>query len=276
METTEPCADDIVVPPWDEELARTVLSPHLDGQLVAHDPRPDFALCRDNRPVGWIEVTRATDEKSNRLDANLRRRGRKFHSDRLTHDWIIVFRPTADLRRLDQDSLVEAFRLQEIFDVLDALTESDIAVRRRRTADYVRDFPRVKRILDENHVWLCHRLRPAEGERAKVLMTMQPGGGFANPDTITDLAEEKLAKKQKSLDGLAGQLHLFVLVDLNDRSGASIAMGGYEGELPTRVPEFPPWATDVWLMPLYFEIRLWHARRDAASWEVLPVDVSAL
>jgi len=85
---------------------------------------------------------------------------------------------------------------------------------------------------------------------------------------------KKMTIKRKSLEGLAGQRHLFVLVDINDRSGASIAMGGYDAELPTRLPDFPPWATDVWLMPLYFEIRLWHASRDPGSWEMIDVDVS--
>jgi hypothetical protein len=265
-----------VTPPEDEELARTVLSPHLQGSLVSYDPRPDFALCQHGEPIGWVEVTRATDESSNRVEANLQRRGRKFYSDRLTHDWIVSFKRTADLRKLDQSRLEEALRLQELFDMLSALTESDTQQRRRRATDYVRNYPRVRSILDEHHVWTCHPLREAEDRSAQVLLTMQSTGGFAKPETIVELAEEKMRIKKKSLEGLTGQRHLFVLVDINDRSGASIAMGGYDAELPTRLPDFPLWATDVWLMPLYFEIRLWHASRDLGAWEVIDVDVSTL
>lgn len=266
------CGADLVRPPPEEEFARAVLSQFLPGKLVSHHPRPDFVLCHGGKPVGWVEVTRATDAATNRLWANVRKRGGKVTTRMLKHNWIVSFKTGADLRRLDTQRLIAALALEERIIDNSALAQSDPHGHRRLVRH---NYPTIRRTLREFHIHSHHRLSPAEGS-AKVIFNVEGHASFVDPNHITRLAEEKLLAKQKSLAGLTGELHLFILVDINERSGASVAVTDRESTLPQRLPQFPPWSTDVWLMATHFTLRLWHARRGSRAWEIFDIDPMSL
>lgn len=264
----------------DEELARAILVPYLSGQLVAlastDDPTPDFALYRDGRPAGWLEVTTATDEATHRVSANLRRRGQRFFSDRLTRSWMVIFRRTADLSRLDRERLVDALVPKEQILARDTFGQADPRVRRRFASEDMRDYPTMRAILAEYDVADTYDLPTHDGQ-PRVLLNHEGHASFVDPAHINRLVEAKLDAKQKQLEGRSGERHLFIWVDVYERSGAAVAMGGYdEPELPDELPSFPPWGTAVWLMGTVSPPRLWHARRDMDAWEVFNVDLSKL
>jgi hypothetical protein len=102
METTEAC--DARTPDPEEAVARRVVAPYVNGALCALDPSgrptPDFELVRDGETTGWLEVTTGTDPVSTKQWKALEERGSSFTSDRLSYDWLLLLKPTANVRRI--------------------------------------------------------------------------------------------------------------------------------------------------------------------------------
>lgn len=98
--------EDLREPRREEAIARDLVTPYIDGQLVAIEDPPDFALCRDNTIVGWAEVTTAVDGERLALENWIAKNDFAFTCSDLTHDWNIIPHKTARLDKLDRDTLV--------------------------------------------------------------------------------------------------------------------------------------------------------------------------
>ncbi len=252
----------------DEELARVLLGEHLSGELVRVDPPlPDFVICRDGVIEGGVEVTRATDEDSERLRGLLRKDGPSFESDRLEQNWIVMFNKGADLRKLNRDRLVDALVLMELDATERALAATNRQIQQRHALEAIRHETQIKGVLGT--LGVDHAIPWNHNKPAGTVHLSEGGWTWAweHPNLINDLAEEVIErKKEKGLRSISGESHLFVWVDPWEPTGAGILMSG-QAELPEEPPKIPDWVTDVWMVSTFGPARLWHCSR-GGSWHL--------
>lgn len=254
-------------PREEEELAREFLRGHLRGELFHVDP-PDFVLCRDGVVVGGLEVTLATRQESQRLEARLSRGGRSFGTDLLRMNWMVTFESTANLRVLDRDRLVDTLVLLER-DTTGASVSGYNRRAQRQLALVALDEATEAEATQLLREFGVDRAAPLGDctETATIYLGERGFGGFADLNLVNRLAEEIFTRKQGVLRGVAGERHLFVWVDPREPIGAGIAMGNGT-ELPETSPKFPPWVNDVWMVNTFGDGHLWHCS-SRGSWEVL-------
>ncbi len=264
-------ARDARIPPRDEQLAREIVSPYLDAALVSlpesgHEPIADFALYRGADHIGWLEVTTATDQATRTLFGQLELLGHKLTTDRLRYDWFLLLKPTFNLRTVDRERLFDALWVREL----------DLA--HYPTGYRKRSHPESDAILDKYDV---ARAGPTNEATGDAVVRLNPTGQmhWIDPNTINRLVEERFDAKRGQLEGRHGERHLFVLVDVWERSGAAMAMHGYGGnepDLPTEPPYFPRWVTHVWLLQTVGQPRLWHCSHASGVWTTHTVDPALL
>lgn len=253
--------------PYDERVAREVVAPYIDSVLVAlpepgHESTPDFEVCRDGKRVGWLEVTTATDQASRTLYGQLERIGHKLSTDRLQYDWFLLVKPAFDVRAIgDGERLFDALAIRE-------LTGTPYPTRSMGPNSH----PESDAILNELHVAHGGPTNPADGD---AVVRLNPKGQMhmVDANTINRLAVERFTAKRSQLEGRQGERHLFVWVDIWERSGASVAMGTYDDpQVPDEGPVFPDWVSDVWLLHTVGQPRLWHCSRATGVWRTYAVD----
>ncbi|MBA3362454.1 MAG: hypothetical protein H0T94_13530 [Acidimicrobiia bacterium] len=255
-------------PRREEKLARELLRGHIAGELIYIDP-PDFVVCRDGAVVGAVEVTRATDEETNRLQARLDRDGRSFLSDRLRSSWIVTFKKSADLLRLDRQRLVDALWLREQGMVRHALEAGNRRLEQRIALEAMRDERQISEVFETFGIDFA---APWNESSAVSTVHLSESGHSAaiGPVLVNRLAEAMFLRKEAVLRSQTGERHLFVWVDPWEPGGAGLAMGGIgEPDLPDEPPTFPSWVTDVWMASTFGRVRLWHCST-GEQWAVLP------
>lgn len=258
---------DLTKPRFEEQVARELLGDQIDGMLIANSPDPpDFILCRDERVVGWLEVTTAVNEARLQLHDRLTKDGASIETDQLEYDWLVTFHTSTKIKDLDRDQLVKALTLKEDVIARDSTSKGDRTVHRLLAQTDIADNATAEAILDESGVAFTGPIGPAS-EGATAWLATPSFTSSAAPSLINDLAEIKAAEKETSLQGRSGELHLCVLVHSDEPTGVGfIVSGGFESQLPDTPPKLPNWVTDVWLVAT--RDRLWHISTSTLEWEV--------
>lgn len=273
METTEAC--DARTPDPEEAVARRVVAPYVDGALCAldpsgRDPTPDFELIRDGETAGWLEVTTGTDPTSTKQWKALEELGFGFTTDRLRCDWLLLLKPTANVKRIRTETrLLYALGLRETVSLRYPTEALD-------TGGYDIHDPESDAILDDYGVTRAQWTDLAEGD---AVIRLNPGVRGAEIDmySINRLAEERSAAKRDQLDRREGERHLLVRVDPWEPTGAGAAIWlGYENHPLPDSPNLPDWVTDVWILALTGPPRLWHSSWDADGWIFYDVDPAVI
>lgn len=254
----------------EEELARQIVTPFVDGTLCALDehgsiPTPDFMLVRDGETVGWMEVTIGTDPTAKKQAKALEKTGSSFTTEQLGYDWFLLLEPAANIERITTEAqLLYALALRE-----GVLTRYPTAT--VDTGLYEIDHPESDAILDDYGIQHAGWTGLADGV---AVVRLNPG--VRSPDIdlnlINRLAEKKAAAKRRQLDGRQGERHLFVRADIWEETSAAIWLG-YEDRYPLPgLPDLPDWVSDVWILISLGQPRLWHSSRDTEAWTVHDVD----
>ena len=258
---------------YKERLARKIVAPYIDSVLLAlpergHEPMPDFEMVHDGERIGWLEVTTGTDQASRTLYGQLEERGHKLTTHRLRYDWFLLLKSAFDFRAYDRERLVDALVIRE-------LTMSPYPTGWMDPNSH----PESDAILDGYHVARAGPTNSASGDEAVVRFNPSGQMHWVDANTINRLAEERFDAKRSQLDGRKGERHLFVWVDIWERSGAGVAMYGFGDDddyLPGEAPVFPEWVSDVWLLHTVGQPRLWHCSRVTRAWETYDVDRAVL
>ena len=258
METIEIICDggELREPRREEVIARDLVAPYIDGQLVSIEDPPDFALCRDDSIVGWAEVTTAVDGERLALGNWIAKNDFSFTCTKLTHDWNIIPHKTAKLDNLDRDALVGL--------LID--WEFDHKEEGSGFIDTWQHPPLIRLMREVRIEWLQYT--PPLRDEPTVSIVMPGYGGAVGPSLINDLAVEKAAKKVGALSGLDGERHLIIIADHDYPTAVGLALT--DPEPPDQPPELPNEITDVWMCcarPL-----LWYYKSGSDGWEIITID----
>lgn len=246
---------DLREPRREEAIARNLVTPYIDGELVSIEDPPDFALCRDDTIVGWAEVTTAVDGERLALENWIAKNDFSFTCNDLTHDWNIIPHKTARLDRLERETLVDL--------LVDWESNNS---EERGFIDTWQHPPLVAQMLDVRIEWLQYM--PPLHEEPTVSIVVPGYGGSVGPSLINDLAVDKASKKVAALTGRDGERHLIVLVNHDYPTAVGLALT--DTDVPDELPELPSEITDVWLSAI--KSLLWHYSVRDKTWRVIEIE----
>lgn len=251
-----PCPDcDSGSPREDEEAARELLTPLIEGQLVrAQPPAPDFLICREGVVVGGVEVTLYTDSYLRQLGAELGRSGYLIEDQTLTATWAFELARLTDLRTLDRGTLVKLAHLLE--------AEPETA----NLSPLPRDpYGRLG-------IRTAYRFEggKARAGRHRIHLMMPTVGGFATASAVYEAVAQAAQRKAKQLRRISGERHLFIWVD----SWMIGAEGALEDPPPAEPlpPRLPDGVDHVWVAGTSDRRRLpWHRAATDPTWAAAEV-----